>query len=512
MSDGRYGLPPGWTVVRVDEAGEVQLGRQRSPEHHHGPNMRPYLRVANVFEDRIDTSDVMSMNFEPDEYERFVLEPGDILLNEGQTKELVGRSAIYNGETPGACFTNSLVRFRAGEATIPGYAQALFKHYVRSGYFQTIAKITTNIAHLGKQRFAALDYLLPPLDEQKRIVAKIEALQARSEAAKEALDAIPPLLEKFRQSVLASAFRGDLTKAWREQHPDVEPASKLLERIRVERRRRWEEANPRKKYKEPEPADAGRQGLPELPERWCWASLDELLVSITSGSRGWADYYSDDGPLFIRAQDINTDSLVLDCVAHVNPPRATEGTRTLVAPKDLLVTITGANVTKAAVVPDGLGEGYVSQHVALCRPVLAETARLLHLWLTSEVNGRKQLLSAAYGGGKPGLNLDNIRDVVVALPPAAEQVAVVERVEEMLNQSDGLTEATRLATEVHGTLHQSILAKAFRGELVPQDPSDEPAEVLLERIRAEREGNGVSRGREAKVAWERPVETQASAD
>ena len=122
---------------------------------------------------------------------------------------------------------------------------------------------------------------LPGTNEQKRIVAKLDALQARSDAAKQALDAIPPLLERFRQSVLAAAFRGDLTRAWRAQDPDVEPASELLARIRVERRRRWEEANPRKTYVEPEPVDV--TGLPELPEGWCWSTPRDIFT-WSSGS------------------------------------------------------------------------------------------------------------------------------------------------------------------------------------------------------------------------------------
>src|SRR5258706_4144497 len=102
-------LPHEWQRVRIDAGGEIQLGRQRAPQHHEGQFMRPYLRVANVFEERIDTGDVMTMNFTPDEFQSYALRTGDILLNEGQSKELVGRPAIYRDELPGVCFTNTLV-------------------------------------------------------------------------------------------------------------------------------------------------------------------------------------------------------------------------------------------------------------------------------------------------------------------------------------------------------------------------------------------------------------------
>jgi type I restriction enzyme, S subunit len=112
-------LPAGWVWARVSDVGDVKLGRQRSPEHHDGPHMRPYLRVANVYENRIDLSDVLRMNFSPEEFETYELRYGDILLNEGQSLEWVGRPAMYRDELPGACFQNTLVRFRSSPAVIP---------------------------------------------------------------------------------------------------------------------------------------------------------------------------------------------------------------------------------------------------------------------------------------------------------------------------------------------------------------------------------------------------------
>src|SRR5262249_16532196 len=144
-SDPPPELPLGWCWAKVSEVGEVKLGRQRSPEHHNGPYMRPYLRVANVFEDRIDLSDVLEMNLTPEEYETYQLKHGDILLNEGQSLEPVGRPALYRDEIPGACFQNPLVRFRAGEAINPHFALLIFRHYLHAKRFQKLARWTVNI-------------------------------------------------------------------------------------------------------------------------------------------------------------------------------------------------------------------------------------------------------------------------------------------------------------------------------------------------------------------------------
>jgi type I restriction enzyme S subunit len=141
--------------------------------------MRPYLRVANVFENRINTSDVLQMNFTPAEEKRYRLVEGDILLNEGQSRELVGRPAMFRGEVPGACFQNTLVRFRARDGLVdPRYALSVFRYYLRAGFFQAVCKWTTNIAHLGAERFASMPFPLAPPSEQKRIANKVDMLLA----------------------------------------------------------------------------------------------------------------------------------------------------------------------------------------------------------------------------------------------------------------------------------------------------------------------------------------------
>jgi type I restriction enzyme S subunit len=224
-------LPEGWCWTMVNHVGRVQLGRQRAPQHHQGSHMRPYLRVANVYEDRIDTSDILEMNFSPSEFETYCLGQGDILLNEGQSLELVGRPAMYRGEVPGACFQNTLVRFRAIESLNERYALIVFRAYFHNGRFQKIAAWTTNIAHLGAGRFAALEFPLPPLAEQERIVDEVERLLTMADAVAVSSREKRAHIARLRQSILRWAFEGKLV----DQDPSDEPASVLLERIRSER-------------------------------------------------------------------------------------------------------------------------------------------------------------------------------------------------------------------------------------------------------------------------------------
>jgi type I restriction enzyme S subunit len=220
-------LPTGWCWGRVSDVGNVQLGRQRSPAHHRGEHMRPYLRVANVYEDRIDTTDVMSMNFTPAEYESYRLEFGDILLNEGQSLEWVGRPAMYRGEVPGSCFQNTLVRFRALPSVLPLFALYVFRAYLHSKRFQKVARWTVNIAHLGADRFSQIEFPIPPIAEQKQIVAEIEARLTVVSKLEVHIAANLNRAGRLRQSILKRAFEGKLVA----QDASDEPIAAVLARI-----------------------------------------------------------------------------------------------------------------------------------------------------------------------------------------------------------------------------------------------------------------------------------------
>ncbi len=167
---------------------------------------------------------------------------------------------------------------------------------------------------------------------------------------------------------------------------------------------------------------------------------------VTSGSRGWAEFYADSGPAFIRAQNVRFGTFKLDDLAFVNPPSNSEGSRTKVAKGDLLIVITGAGVTNPAVLDRDLGEAYVSQHIGLVRPMNEQLSHWLLLCLMAPAGGRAELIERAYGAGKPGLNLDNIRSLSVPLPPLAEQQSIVAKVDELMAVCDQL-EASLTATQ-----------------------------------------------------------------
>ncbi len=235
-------LPEGWAWANLAQLGEVRLGRQRSPKRATGPNMRPYMRAANVTWDGINLSDVKEMDFTPAEYGTYQLLPGDILLAEASgSQDEVGKPAVWNGQVDGCCFQNTLIRVRAEADLVP----FLYHHLLsdaRSGALGRAAR-GVGIHHLGAQRAETWVVGIPPLAEQRRIVTEVERRLSVIQQAEAAVEASRQRAERLRQSILKRAFSGELVS----QDPDDEPASALLERIRAQRAAEQQAASATKK-------------------------------------------------------------------------------------------------------------------------------------------------------------------------------------------------------------------------------------------------------------------------
>jgi len=473
-------LPPGWRRILLRDLGEIvgglTKGKKRRPDDVLQPV--PYLRVANVQRGWLDLGEVKLIDATAAEVSALQLRHGDVLFNEGGDRDKLGRGAIWRDELPLCIHQNHVFRLRVREGADPQFVSAYGNSSEAQQYFLGSGKQTTNLASINISTLGALPVYLPPLNEQRRIVAKLEALQARSRRAREALDTVPALLEKLRQSILAAAFRGDLTKDWRAQHKDVEPASELLKRIRSERRKRWEESELAKlkakgkpptddkwkaKYKEPDPVDT--TGLPELPEGWCWASVDESTwshdsrrVPVKQGDRasrsGPYPYYGAFGIIDHVDEYIFDASLVLI---------AEDGKNLLDRKRPISLVAEG--------------KYWVNNHSHVLEPL----GGLAHVYL-SEFFNSVDLRTRLTGIDQVKLTAGALATLPVPIAPHEEQCEISKLVLEGLARLKRLREgldALHLAT---AELEMSCLARAFRGELVPQDPNDEPADAMLARL------------------------------
>lgn len=346
-----------------------------------------------------------------------------------------------------------------------------------------------------------------PTAEQNRIVAEIEKQFSRLDAGVAALRRVAANLKRYKAAVLKAACTGALTADWRAAHPDVEPAAKLLDRILKERRRRWEAAELAKltargkspkddkwkgKYKEPFAPDPA--SLPTLPPAWTWVTIEQLAAdvprSIQSGPFGSNLHHSefgDHGILAIGIDNVQDCKFSLGSNHRVSEQKYRQLAKYQARPGDVLVTVM-ATVGRCCVVPENTETAIITKHVYRISPDRGLVFPAYMMWmLAAAPDVRLQMKSQVRGQTRPGLNGQILRQLAIPLPPLDEQgeiLSIVDRASSVVEAQE--TEVLH-AVRRSNRLRQAALKDAFEGKLVEQDPTDEPASVLLDRIRAERE-------------------------
>jgi type I restriction enzyme, S subunit len=495
-----FTLPSNWVWTRIGDIFDYDAGRKREPKELNPDSwlleLEDIEKDTSIIHTRLTVAERNSLSTKSE------FKAGDILY--GKLRPYLNKVVLAT--EPGYS-TTEIVAIRPYISLCPDYCCLALR---RPDFVEYVNRVGqgTKMPRLRTQDALVAVFPLPPLAEQHRIVAKVDELMAlcdQLEAAKtereqsrdrlvaaslhrlnspadtaengepdfpdQQVDAFrdhagfvfehlprlttrPEHIKQLRQTILNLAVRGKLVS----QDPSDEPASALLERIQGEKARLFKEGIiPRQKVL----STVRKQGAFEQPVNWEIVMLSDVCNFVTSGSRGWAAFYSKSGPKFIRAQNIRFGKLLFDDLACVNPPQKSEGVRTRASKGDLVIVITGAGVTNPALLDHELGEAYVSQHVALINPTSTDLSRWLLLCLMAPVGGRADLVERAYGAGKPGLNLDNIRSLIIPLPPLAEQHRIVTKVDELMALCDQL-DAQLITTEANSRrLLEAVLHEAL---------------------------------------------------
>ena len=277
---------------------------------------------------------------------------------------------------------------------------------------------------------------LPPLAEQKRIVAKIEELLPLVDRYEQAWTKLEDFNRRFpedmKKSILQQAIQGKLVK----QRPEEGTAQELYSQIHAEKQRLIKEGKLKKEKPLPEITEDEKPF--EIPEGWMWVRLGTLTEMITSGSRDWAKYYSETGDIFLRMGNLSKNSfdLRLDKIQRVTIPGNTEGKRTSLQAGDLLFSITG-DVGMLGLIPPNFGVAYINQHTAMLRFMEKERNRYIPYLLLTDY--AQKFYNGNQHGIKNSFRLDSIAWLPVPLPPLIEQKRIVDRLEELLPLCERLT-------------------------------------------------------------------------
>jgi len=368
-------------------------------------------------------------------------------------------------------------------------------HYLNTADYHDYVTGTTRLK-LNQSRMRKVSVPLAPLPEQRRIVAEIETQFTRLDAGVAALERARANLRRYKASVLKAACEGRLVpteaELARAGGRDYEPADQLLTCILAERRARWEAENPGKKHKEPAPPDT--EGLPELPEGWAYSLIEPLLSTSRSGMKTGPfgsllkkHEHRPEGIPVLGIENIGPTGYVPGNKIFITEKKADQLSKYDVQPNDILISRSGT-VGEVCIVPEGLGPARFSTN--LMRIVLTPNSMLPKFFIFL-FNGSPfvldQVSELCSGSTRDFLNQKILKSVVFPLPPLPEQRRIVAEVERRLSVVAALEASVEAALARARRLRQAVLKRAFEGRLVPQDPNDEPASVLLERIRAQRE-------------------------
>ena len=430
-------MPSSWEQTTFGQVIRVIRNGYNAPQNKDGDGVA-ITRIETIATGEIDLGRVGYGHGMPAE---FRLTEGDILFSHINSGKHIGKTAIVFAEHGALYHGINLLRLQLEAGVDPKFFEAQCRLMRLEGIFSLRAQHAVNQASLNQGAIKSFGIKMAPLPEQRRIVAKIDSLNCKSRRVRDHLDHIPRLVEKYKQAVLAAAFRGDLTRQCSTE------------------RSQWVHA--------------------EL------AHVCDPRRPITYGVIKLGNEVPGGVPC-LRTSNVRWLRIDVQGLKSISKTLSDEYHRTILSGDEVLVNVRGT-LGGVAVVPASMSGWNVSREVAVApvdsRLVLPKYAA--H-WIAAS-RSQQWLTRVEKGVAYTGINLEDLRKLPISYPPIDEQEQIVHRVEAAFAWIDRLSAEATSGHKLIDRLDQAILAKAFRGELVPQDPVDEPASVLLERIKAERD-------------------------
>lgn len=500
-------VPAGWVLTTLGDLAVSMKNGLYKPRDAYSSKGVACLRMYNIDNGKLIWKDIKRMTLTPEDVDKYRLLPGDLLVNRVNSRELVGKAMVIPSGIEVCVFESKNIRVRLNLSLV----NSQFLNYILLAdgrrYFANNAQQVVGMASISQPQIGAFRVPLAPLHEQDRIVAEIEKQFTRLDAAVAGLKRVRANLKRYRAAVLKAASEGCLVpteaELARAEGRYYEPADLLLQRIRKERRTKWEcdqllglkaQGRTRKddkwkeKYKDPVVADS--RALPNLPEGWVWARWEQVGLSQNGQSFPSKDYQAT-GIKLLRPGNLHPSGRVSwtpENTRRLPEKWATDFPRFIVGSRELVINLTAQSLRDEFLgrvcITRGEERCLLNQRIARLTPI--EVTPEYFLWTFKSSVFRRFVNGLNTGSLIQHMFTSQLADFCVPLPPLTEQGRIVAEVERRLSLLDEIESLVEVNLKRAGRLRQSILKRAFEGKLIPQDPNDEPASILLERIRTER--------------------------
>lgn len=472
------GIPNTWTWTTINKVSvKVTDGTHHSPKNFATGEYK-YLTAKNVRVGRLELDDItyIPKQVHDEIYSRCDVQLNDVLLVKDGVN--TGMSAVNTLDEPFSLLSSVGV-IRPATCLSPHYLAHWFNGpTARQVMADQVAGVA--ITRMTLEKINAFPVPIAPRREQERIVAALDERLSELDASVASLERAERNLVRYRAAVLAAACSGKLVPTEadlaRRAGRSYEPADQLLARILAERRK----ANTKAKYEEPAQPDTSK--LPKLPEGWVWATVAQLGNAVTGKTPPTSEprFYEGGSIPFFKPTDLNAGFNVRSADSLITPLGADE--TTVIPVGSPMVTCIGATIGKTGYARvAGATNQQINSVVNERQPAVMQWL----YWFFISPGGYKAILERAAATTLPILNKGNFEKILVPLPPVTEQVRILEEVDRHLSRADALAASIAQSKRRAQRLRRAILAAAFQGRLVPQDPNDEPASVLLDRIRTQ---------------------------
>lgn len=444
-----YKLPEGWTEVEIKDI-SLKLNYGYTAKSIINNTGTKFLRITDIQENYVYWTTVPYCEIDEFDKPKYVLNKGDIVF--ARTGATVGKSYLIGDNVPDAVFASYLIRIQLSQYIDPKF---VFYYFQSGEYWKQIGVKTLGVGqpHVNANSLSKLKLPLPSKFHQESIVSKIETLFSELDHAEKNLQETKQQLETYRQGLLKKAFNGELSKKWRSEN--LEEHKKIGN---------------------------------ELPANWKYIKITSLSDFVGSGStpKGGRSIYIEDGIPFIRSQNVLVNRLIEDDLVFISPEIHEKMKRTHTKPKDVLLNITGASIGRCAYIHEGFIEGNVNQHVCIIR---VNHKMIDYKYITFFLNSPEAQLRIKQintGATREALTLSQIKAFEIPVCDMREQNIITQTLESQFTLIDNLNDTINKSIEEVVSLRHSILKKAFDGNLVNQEPTDEPVQKLLELIKKEK--------------------------